>query len=43
MQGSRRIGSEFAEHHQIAVYTPVIIKYRDEKTDAATALEEGLR
>lgn len=43
VQGSRRIDSEFAQQHQIAIYTPVIIKYRDEKTDAATALEEGLR
>src|SRR5256884_6789810 len=27
----------------LSLYTPVIIKYRDEKTDAATLLEEGLR
>ena len=25
------------------LYTPVIVKYRDEKTDAAAALEEALR
>lgn len=43
VQGSRHIDGEFARQHQIAVYTPVIIKYRDEKTDAATALEESLR
>jgi 2,3,4,5-tetrahydropyridine-2-carboxylate N-succinyltransferase len=27
----------------ISVYAPVIVKYRDEKTDAATMLEEALR
>ena len=43
VQGSRRVEAAFAQKHQIAIYTPVIIKYRDDKTDAATALEEGLR
>ncbi|MGH2567513.1 MAG: DapH/DapD/GlmU-related protein, partial [Bacteroidota bacterium] len=43
VQGSRHIDAPFAKKHQIALYTPVIIKYRDEKTDAATALEESLR
>lgn len=43
IQGSRHIDGEFARQHQIAVYTPVIVKYRDERTDAATALEESLR
>ena len=27
----------------LALYTPVIVKYRDEKTDAAASLEEALR
>ncbi|MBI3580388.1 MAG: 2,3,4,5-tetrahydropyridine-2,6-dicarboxylate N-succinyltransferase [Ignavibacteriales bacterium] len=43
IQGSRHIDGAFAKQHHIAIYTPVIIKYRDEKTDAATALEESLR
>jgi 2,3,4,5-tetrahydropyridine-2-carboxylate N-succinyltransferase len=43
VQGSRRVDGLFARQHDIAVYTPVIVKYRDEKTDAATALEESLR
>ena len=43
VQGSRHVNGEFAMQHGIAVYTPVIVKYRDEKTDAATALEESLR
>ena len=32
-----------AEQHGLHLYAPVIVKYRDEKTDAATALEEALR
>jgi 2,3,4,5-tetrahydropyridine-2-carboxylate N-succinyltransferase len=43
VQGSRPLSTPFARQQQIALYTPVIIKYRDEKTDAATALEESLR
>jgi 2,3,4,5-tetrahydropyridine-2-carboxylate N-succinyltransferase len=43
VQGSRPVDGTFAQEHGIAVYAPVIIKYRDEKTDAATALEESLR
>jgi len=34
-------GARPRENHFL--YCPVIVKYRDEKTDAATALEEGLR
>jgi 2,3,4,5-tetrahydropyridine-2-carboxylate N-succinyltransferase len=43
VQGSRPLRSSFAEKHGLHVYSPIIIKYRDEKTDAATALEESLR
>jgi 2,3,4,5-tetrahydropyridine-2-carboxylate N-succinyltransferase len=43
VQGSRHIDAPFARQHHLAIYTPVIIKYRDEKTDAGTALEESLR
>jgi 2,3,4,5-tetrahydropyridine-2,6-dicarboxylate N-succinyltransferase len=43
VQGSRQVDGPFARQHGLAVYTPVIVKYRDEKTDAATALEESLR
>ena len=38
-----RCADPFAEKHGLALYTPVIVKYRDEKTDAAAALEEALR
>jgi 2,3,4,5-tetrahydropyridine-2-carboxylate N-succinyltransferase len=41
--GSRPLKSEFALENNLSIYTPVIIKYRDEKTDASTALEESLR
>jgi len=41
--GSRPLKSEFGIEKSLSIYTPVIIKYRDEKTDAATALEESLR
>jgi 2,3,4,5-tetrahydropyridine-2,6-dicarboxylate N-succinyltransferase len=41
--GSRPMKGAFAEQHHLSMTTPVIVKYRDEKTDAATALEEALR
>jgi 2,3,4,5-tetrahydropyridine-2-carboxylate N-succinyltransferase len=41
--GSRPMKGEFADEHGLHVYTPVIVKYRDEKTDSATALEDALR
>ena len=41
--GSRRIEDEFAAQHGLALYTPVIVKYRDARTDARAALESALR
>ena len=41
--GSRRLMDPFAEKYGLSLYTPVIVKYRDEKTDAAASLEEALR
>lgn len=41
--GSRPAKGAFAEAEGLQVYAPVIVKYRDEKTDAATALESALR
>lgn len=41
--GSRPLKSEYGIKNSLSIYTPVIIKYRDEKTDASTALEESLR
>ena len=41
--GSRKLTDPFAQRHGLSLYTPVIVKYRDEKTDAAAALEDALR
>ncbi|MBS1717720.1 MAG: 2,3,4,5-tetrahydropyridine-2,6-dicarboxylate N-succinyltransferase [Armatimonadetes bacterium] len=41
--GSRSVDSEYARSKGLTVSTPVIIKYRDSKTDASTALESALR
>ena len=41
--GARPLKGAFAEQFQLQITTPVIVKYRDEKTDSATALEEALR
>lgn len=41
--GSRPLADTWASRHGLHVSTPVIIKYRDEKTNASLALEEALR
>jgi len=41
--GARPLKGAFAEQHRLEITTPVIVKYRDEKTDSSTALEEALR
>lgn len=41
--GSRPLEGAFAQQHGLQVTTPVIRKYRDPKTNAATELEEALR
>ncbi|HEY5908011.1 MAG TPA: 2,3,4,5-tetrahydropyridine-2,6-dicarboxylate N-succinyltransferase [Vicinamibacteria bacterium] len=41
--GSRRISDPFAERTGLSLYAPVIVKYRDSKTDASVALEDALR
>jgi len=41
--GSRAAQGNFARERGLSLYTPIIIKYRDDKTDAATLLEEALR
>jgi 2,3,4,5-tetrahydropyridine-2,6-dicarboxylate N-succinyltransferase len=40
--GSRALDTPFAKTHQLSLYAPIIIKYRDSKTDAQTVLEESL-
>lgn len=41
--GSRAVQNEWGRSQGLAVSTPLIVKYRDEKTDARTALESALR
>ncbi|MCK6547790.1 2,3,4,5-tetrahydropyridine-2,6-dicarboxylate N-succinyltransferase [Myxococcota bacterium] len=41
--GSRPVKGTFAEQHGLQIATPLIVKYRDDKTSASTALEEALR
>lgn len=41
--GARRVNSAWAEREGLSLQTPVIVKYRDDKTDSATALEGWLR
>jgi 2,3,4,5-tetrahydropyridine-2,6-dicarboxylate N-succinyltransferase len=41
--GSRPARGEYARERGISLYAPCIVKYRDGKTDAATALESALR
>ncbi len=41
--GTREIKGSFAQEHGLSLSTPIIVKYRDEKTDARTALEDILR
>ena len=41
--GARAIRGSWAEAESLSLQTPVIVKYRDAKTDIATALEDWLR
>lgn len=41
--GARQVAGAWGREQAISLQTPVIVKYRDEKTDAATALESWLR
>ncbi len=41
--GSRKASGDFAAKNDLYIYAPMIVKYRDEKTDASTVLEEALR
>jgi 2,3,4,5-tetrahydropyridine-2-carboxylate N-succinyltransferase len=41
--GMRTLDSTFAKRHGLSISSPIIIKYRDAKTDSKTALEQALR
>jgi 2,3,4,5-tetrahydropyridine-2,6-dicarboxylate N-succinyltransferase len=43
VQGSRAVSWGFGKDNGLSVYCPIIVKYRDEKTDASTQLEDYLR
>jgi 2,3,4,5-tetrahydropyridine-2-carboxylate N-succinyltransferase len=43
VQGSRAIVGGFGKDMGLSIYAPIIVKYRDEKTDASTRLEDYLR
>jgi 2,3,4,5-tetrahydropyridine-2-carboxylate N-succinyltransferase len=43
VQGSRAVTNEFGRKNGLSIYCPIIVKYRDEKTDASTKLEDYLR
>jgi 2,3,4,5-tetrahydropyridine-2-carboxylate N-succinyltransferase len=43
VQGSRAVSSGFGKENGLSIYCPVIVKYRDEKTDSSTKLEDYLR
>jgi 2,3,4,5-tetrahydropyridine-2-carboxylate N-succinyltransferase len=43
VQGSRQITSGFGRDNGLSLYAPIIVKYRDERTDASTRLEDYLR
>jgi 2,3,4,5-tetrahydropyridine-2-carboxylate N-succinyltransferase len=41
--GAREVKGDWGERERLSLQTPVIVKYRDEKTDSATVLESWLR
>lgn len=43
VQGARQIASGYGKENGLSLYAPMIVKYRDDKTDASTRLEDYLR
>ncbi len=43
VQGSRAVSKGFGRENGLSLYAPIIVKYRDEKTDASAKLEDYLR
>ena len=43
VMGTRSINDDWANEHHLSIYTPLIIKYRDDKTSRSAALEQSLR
>lgn len=43
VSGSRKIGGDFGEANGLSIATPLIVKYRDDRTDAKIKLNQDLR
>jgi 2,3,4,5-tetrahydropyridine-2-carboxylate N-succinyltransferase len=43
VQGARAVANDFGKSNGLSIYCPIIVKYRDEKTDSSTKLEDYLR
>jgi 2,3,4,5-tetrahydropyridine-2,6-dicarboxylate N-succinyltransferase len=43
VQGARAITKGFGQENGLSIYAPIIVKYRDEKTDVSAKLEDYLR
>lgn len=43
INGTRRLPGDFAAEHGLSIAAPIIVKYRDDKTDARAAIESALR
>lgn len=43
VQGARSISNEFGKQNGLSIYTPIIVKYRDDKTNVSVKLEDYLR
>lgn len=43
VQGARAVRKGFGAENGLSIYCPMIVKYRDDKTDASTKLEDFLR
>jgi 2,3,4,5-tetrahydropyridine-2-carboxylate N-succinyltransferase len=43
VQGSRAISSGYGKENGLSIYCPIIVKYRDDKTETSTKLEDYLR
>lgn len=41
--GARAVAGDFGREHGLSVAAPMIVKYRDARTDASTTLEDALR
>ncbi|MFH1453554.1 MAG: 2,3,4,5-tetrahydropyridine-2,6-dicarboxylate N-succinyltransferase [Armatimonadota bacterium] len=43
VSGARGIEGDFAKEHNLSIYTPIIVKYKDQKTEEKVKIEQNLR